>query len=119
MIPRWFTRPLAEGDTGDDVRIVQRKLDATVTGVFDDETAARVRGVQRRRGLPPTGVVDEATASVLGEKPDAGRVPDWFPGEPPAPMSEAAVRRFQSEHGLPLTGVVDEATAVALGDLSY
>jgi len=118
-MPRWFTHPLAEGDTGDAVRIVQRKVDATITGVFDDETAARVRGVQLRRGLPLTGVVDEATAEVLGEKPDAGRVPDWFPGPPPGGMTEAQVRRFQSERGLPLTGVVDEATAVALGDLSY
>ncbi len=141
--PRWFTRELGLADEGDDVLIVQRKIDAPLTGVFDDDTAARVRGVQKKMGRKKqSGVVDAETAKTLGDKPTAGAVPEWFEaecgpdcacpavavirrlvGQPNLPVYydnslEDAVRRFQSEHGLKLTGRVDEATAVALADLS-
>jgi murein L,D-transpeptidase YcbB/YkuD len=142
MTPRWFTRELTLGDEGDDVLIVQRKVDAPMSGKFDDETAARVRGVQKRKGLPPTGRVDETTAEALGEKPGAGQKPDWFEedcslgcscpavarvrillGQPNLPVYfdnglADAVRRYQSAEGLPVTGVVDLETATLLSDRS-
>jgi peptidoglycan hydrolase-like protein with peptidoglycan-binding domain len=138
-MPVWFTRDLTLGDTGDDVLIVQRKLDAPLTGTYDDDTAARVRGAQKKMGNEQTGVVDAETAENLGEKADAGQVPDWFTsechcpavakvrvllGQPNLPVYhdealQAAVRRFQSANGLEVSGRVDEATAIALADRSY
>lgn len=127
--------------TGEDVRVVQRKVFALETGVYDDETEARVRGVQMSRKKQQTGEVDEQTAEVLGEESTRGLTPEWFTGDlhlndhsgavravrcrlgvPSIRHDrfdadvEAAVRRFQSGHGLPVTGVVDEATATELGD---
>lgn len=140
MTPRWFRRELTLGDEGHDVMIVQRKVDATMSGKYDDETAARVRGVQKKKGLKQSGRVDAATAEELGEKPGAGLTPDWFDGDcrpgcsgpcvaqvrillgqPNLPVDfdrdlEDAVRRFQSENELDVTGVVDEQTAVVLAD---
>lgn len=129
--PAWFIRDLTLGDEGDDVKIVQRKVDAPITGVFDDETAARIRGVQRRMGKSQTGVVDSATASKLGPKATAGLLPDWH-GTDGADLRargilrlsnieplDSALRRFQSATGLPVSGLLDEATAVALADRSY
>src|SRR5207342_3838513 len=81
LMPAWYTRPLDLGVEGDDVKIVQRKIQAQITGTYDEPTAARVRGVQRKMGKKQTGVVDAETAESLGEKPDAGQVPEWF-GQP-------------------------------------
>jgi peptidoglycan hydrolase-like protein with peptidoglycan-binding domain len=143
VTPVWWTRDLTLGDEGDDVRIVQRKLDAAVTGTYDDDTAARVRGLEKKMGKKQTGVVDAGVAETLGEKATAGQVPEWFtedcgPGcsgpcvarlrvllkQPNLPVYydnslENAVRRFQSANGLDVTGVVDEATAVSLADRSF
>lgn len=130
-MPAWFTRELHFGDTGDDVLIVQRKVDAPLTGIYDEDTYARVRGVQRSNGMDELGYMDQATADVLGEKATAGLMPDWH-GTPEEdgrvreilrlsniePL-EDGIRRFQSAHGLPLTGAVDDPTATALADLSY
>ena len=140
MAPRWFTREITLGDEGADVLIVQRKVDAPMSGKYDDETAARVRGVQKKKGLQQSGKVDEATATELGEKASAGQTPVWFDGDcrpgcsgpcvaqvrillgqPNLPVDfdrdlEDAVRRFQSANELDVTGVVDEQTAVVLAD---
>lgn len=140
MTPRWFRREIDLGDEGDDVLIVQRKVDAPMSGKYDSETSARVRGVQKKRGLKETGKVDKATAKELGEKANAGQTPDWFDGDcrpgcsgpcvaqirillsqPNLPVDfdtalEDAVRRFQSAEGLEVTGVVDESTATLLAD---
>lgn len=141
MIPRWWPGELEYAKSGDWLRIVQRKLGAPLTGVYDEETEARIRGVQMANDIEPTGLVDEQTALVLGEDPAADLVPHWFDGElelwshSPAvravrcrlgqinkdddrydPDVEAAVRRFQSGNQLPVTGRVDEATAIALGE---
>ena len=137
--PSWYHRALTLGMVGPDVALVQRKLRACRTGVYDTETASRVKGVQFADKLPVTGVVDAATAEVIGESCRAGLTPDWFSrelglwsegddvqrlrellgfpdyGRFDQPV-EAAVRRFQSAHHLPLTGRVCEADAVALGD---
>ena len=129
--PAWFHRTIALGDVGEDVLIVQKKLGAGLTGVFDDATAARVRGLEKTMGRrKQRGTVDEAVAAELGEKATAGQVPDWY-GTPQQeqrlrvilklsmlePIGDG-VRRFQSANGLPLTGVVDEDLAVRLGDRS-
>jgi len=129
--PSWFAREIGYGDEGDDVKIVQRKVDAPVTGVFDDETAARVRGVQKKMAKKQTGVVDASTAEKLGEKATAGQVPARF-GSDGAELRvreilrlsnieplDSALRRFQSQIGLDVHGELDEATAVALADRSY
>lgn len=128
--PRWFYRDLSLGDTGDDVLIVQRRLVAPLTGVFDDDTAARVRGVQKMARKKQTGVVDAATAEAIGEKATAGQMPEWF-GTDRAdqrvrdllglsmlePLGEALLR-YQSENGLDLSGELDEPTARLLADRS-
>jgi peptidoglycan hydrolase-like protein with peptidoglycan-binding domain len=130
-MPAWFSRPLSLGDEGDDVKIVQRKVQAQITGTYDEPTAARVRGVQRKMGKKQTGVVDADTAADLGEKPDAGQVPGWFgqPGQDDRVREilrlsnieplDSAVRRFQSDLGMELTGEVDEKVAVAIADRSF
>lgn len=138
--PVWFHRDLSLGDEGEDVKIVQRKVDAPMSGTYDDETAARVRGVQKKVGLPQSGEVDADVAKVLGEKPGAGQKPEWYnhpvkrgdlcecvarvrvllrQANLPVDFDqdlEDVVRRFQSEHELPLTGEVDEDLATLLND---
>lgn len=128
MTPHWFGRPLAAGDVGPDVAVVQRKLGAVPDGRFTLGLEAVVRGFQATHGQPTTGQVDEATAVALGEEAGYGRVPDWY-GTEHAPGVVAdllgvtspddlcdAVKRFQGNSGLPATGVVDELTARVLGD---
>lgn len=139
-MPAWFTRELSFGDTGDDVRVLQRRIDAPVTGVFDRDTEARVLGVQRSVGVDETGVVDEVTAEAVGETPSQGLVPEWFVRElklgdhgvdvgaarkrlglPHVPLNfdaevEAAVRMVQSSRSVNPTGVINEEFARLLGD---
>ena len=131
MTPAWFSRPLTLGDEGDDVLIVQRKVDAPLTAVYDEPTAARVRGLQKKLGLKQTGTVDGALAGALGEKATAGQTPEWF-GTPEQdrelrrilrlsenePLADG-IRRFQSSHGLALTGEVDEALACMVAATAY
>ncbi len=63
---------LSEGDTGDDVRIIQEQLNriainfpqlplTEVNGIFNAQTANAVREFQRLFVLPITGIVDRAT----------------------------------------------------------
>lgn len=136
--PAWFVRDLVEGDDGDDVLIVQRKLGAPMTGVMDQTTMARVRGFQRQHGLQETGMVKKKTAERIGEKASVGQKPAWFKRELGAGDSgvdvkelrvalkqpllpdyfdsalEDAVRRFQASLGAKPTGRFDDDTAVAL-----
>lgn len=131
MTPAWFSRPLTLGDEGDDVLIVQRKVDAPLTAVYDEPTAARVRGVQKKLGLKQTGTVDADVADILGEKATAGQTPEWFgtpeqDGElrrilrlPDGEDLAAGIRRFQSSNGLPLTGEADEQLVRMVAATSY
>ena len=140
MTPAWFSRPLDEGDRGDDVLIVQRKLGVPMSGVYDHTTTTRVRGFQKKHALEETGTVTKKTAKKIGDKASKGQTPEWYT----RPLSEGddgvdvkglrdalhqpllpdyydnsladAVRRFQAEVGLKPTGEVDEQTAVAIGD---
>lgn len=65
---------LKEGDTGNNVIILQNKLkilgyfDASVTGSFGLTTTEAVKNFQRDYGLDPTGIVDYATWVVLYEE---------------------------------------------------
>lgn len=142
MTPAWFTRELVEGDEGDDVLIVQRKLGAFPTGVMDQQTMTRIRGFQKKHGLEETGTMTKKTAAKAGEKAAKGQTPDWYEralsegdtgddvlslrhavGQPDLPnyydnTLADAVRRFQSEVGIKPTGKLDKSTAVALADRS-
>ena len=138
--PAWFTRELADGDEGDDVLIVQRKLGIPMTGVYDQNTQTRVRGFQKKHGLEETGTMTKKTARKVGDKASKGSAPEWFErdlsegdtgldvdalriaiGQPNLPdyydngLADA-VRRFQAEVGIKPTGKADKKTVVALAD---
>jgi 3D (Asp-Asp-Asp) domain-containing protein len=62
--------PLAQGDTGFAVRVLQGDLDQlgyplVVTGRFGPATTAALRAFQHRHALPATGVLDGATLAVI------------------------------------------------------
>lgn len=63
--------PLSQGDTGEDVMILQERLKiagffpGSVTGSFGPETTEAVQGFQVSKQLQPTGIVDQATWSAL------------------------------------------------------
>lgn len=139
MTPAWFSYPLIEGDTGEAVLIIQRKLKVPMTGLMDLTTCARLRGFQRWLGLEETGAVDRRTAEALGDKASVGSAPAWFsrplsvgdhgpdvahlcsdlgllPHTRFTPDVSQAVRRFQSSAGLTPTGTVCRDTATALAD---
>ena len=136
MTPKWWTRPLVDGEVGRDVSVVQRKL-GCVSGIYDEATRALVRGYQQRLGLDVDGVVGPLTANALGESADHALTPDWFSrtlnagceGEDVACLrasltlpagtlfdeeTRKAVLRFQSANGLPLSGMCDISTALTL-----
>lgn len=62
---------LAPGASGDKVRELQARLaqlfwyDGSVTGTYDDKTAAAVSGFQAKRSLPASGTVDQPTWDAL------------------------------------------------------
>lgn len=138
--PAWYHREIVEGDTGDDVLIVQRKLGAPMTGVWDQPTMTRVRGFQKKHTLEETGTMTKKTAAKVGDKASKGSAPEWFErdleegdtgldvsalriavGQPNLPdyydnALADAVRRFQASVGVKPTGKVNKATAVALAD---
>ena len=64
---------LKRGSVGDEVRRVQRAVNAAlprpvrVTGVFGPRTASAVRRYQRRTGQPDTGVVAHRTWRALAQ----------------------------------------------------
>lgn len=134
--PKWWTRPLIEGEVGRDVEVVQRKL-GILSGVYDDITQAHVRGFQQQFGLMVDGVVGPLTANALGEAADHALPPEWFSrnleagceGEDVAGLraslglpagnlyddeTRRAVLRFQSANGLELTGVVNARFSLML-----
>lgn len=56
---------LRPGDSGDEVRAVQRLLGVPATGRFDHATRQAVKELQARSGLASTGVIASRTWSVL------------------------------------------------------
>jgi hypothetical protein len=119
VVPKWYSDPLSPLG----VRVVQRKLLLTVTGVEDKVFATALRGWQRNSGLPVTGVVDEFTAVLMGESEDYTTPPDWYTTN--LETDYGAVTRFlyqmgkdrgwlqrlQGTNGHEPTGLIDVETA--------
>jgi len=128
--PVWFSHPIAEGDHGSDVAVVQRKMGLLPTGNADAALTLVTRGFQHGVGMYPTGVVDDLTAIELGEQEGFGLLPEWWmgsvsPGEQRyqdmldliGAADVDGLKRFQGNHQLPPTGVIDETTARLLAGL--
>ena len=128
--PVWYSHPIAEGNHGPDVAVVQRKMGLLPTGRADAAFTLVVRGYQQGVGMYPTGVVDELTAREMGEQEGFGLLPSWWT-EPISPNGQHyqdaldligatdidGLKRFQGNHRLPPTGVIDETTARLLAGL--
>ena len=128
--PVWFSHPIAEGDHGSDVAVVQRKMGLLPTGNADAALTLVTRGFQHGVGMYPTGVVDDLTAIEMGEQEGFGLLPEWWMGSV-APGEQRyqdmldligaadvdGLKRFQGNHQLPPTGVIDETTARLLAGL--
>ena len=75
---RSLDRPMLwMGSTGDDVRVVQRQLGASVSGTFDTDTRSRVLRFQRHHDLPRTGAADRATWAALLPDQATSLHPEW------------------------------------------
>lgn len=71
---------LSPGDTGADVRALQRKLRVRpVDGQYGPQTRRAVRRFQRRHGLPADGVAGPATLGALGVRVKAAVAGDVVP----------------------------------------
>lgn len=121
-LPKWYSDPLSPHG----VRVVQRKLLLTVTGVQDISFRMALTGWQAKRGLLRTGEVDAATAEALGESEDYATPPDWYTtnlGEDPAAVSRFLqhhsksrdwLLRLQGTNGIRPTGLIDVQTGWVL-----
>jgi len=81
-----FTRPLAEGDTGDDVAALQMRIAGwlaradqrrlRLSGTFDGKTKNALISFQKHYGLDADGIAGQATFDVLAslEDPDGSTV---------------------------------------------
>lgn len=70
-MPTWYHRVLrftagSPMESGEDVKVVQRKVGATADGLYGPNTAAKVRGFQLTHKLAVDGVVGPLTAKELG-----------------------------------------------------
>jgi peptidoglycan hydrolase-like protein with peptidoglycan-binding domain len=130
------------GDTGDDVKRLQRVLARMktlgpdeVTGIFGPQTEQAVKDFQQSNGLVADGVVGPITwgqlhpyreASPTLQSRSLGPVVAMLQGVLKigfgysgtidgifGPATETVVRMFQSDSGLPVTGIVDERTWMA------
>jgi len=80
--PRTSARPLLwMGSTGSTVTEAQRRLGATVDGVFGATTRKAVLHYQRQHELPRTGAVDGPTWASLDPGSARLNVPTWTPRE--------------------------------------
>lgn len=93
VVPRWYSEPL----TPHGVRVVQRKLLLTVTGVEDQALFMALSGWQWHTGLPVTGRVDERTAAALGESTEYAQPPEWYTKN--LETDYRAVSRFLAQMG--------------------
>ncbi|MEA2396216.1 MAG: peptidoglycan DL-endopeptidase CwlO [Solirubrobacteraceae bacterium] len=128
---------LSRGDSGPQVRALQRALGIVADGIFGPQTEQAVRSFQAAHGLETTGAVGPRTASALGS--GAGATSVAAPTNAPragggsatvravqrvlgvdvdgriGPQTRGALRAFQRAHGLPAHGRADAATLQALG----
>jgi hypothetical protein len=74
VVPKWYSEPLSPHG----VRVVQRKLLLTVTGLEDQALFMALSGWQWHTGLPVTGRVDVVTAAALGESEEYATPPEWY-----------------------------------------
>ncbi|MEA2254774.1 MAG: peptidoglycan DL-endopeptidase CwlO [Solirubrobacteraceae bacterium] len=132
-----FNVGLSRGDTGPQVKALQRALGIAADGLFGPGTEQAVRSFQAARGLQTTGAVGPRTAAALGTGAGATSVSAPTNGPRAAvgsatvravqralgvavdgrigPQTRGALRAFQSAHGLPAHGRADAATLQALG----
>ena len=75
------SRDLSLGNSGTDVKELQRLLGVPTTGYFGYETESAVTDVQRHNGQPQTGVADAAVKRVLAHRAH----PPLRPPTPPTP----------------------------------
>ena len=54
-----------KGSTGEGVKEIQRKVGATVDGIYGPETEQKVREFQKDRAISPDGIVGPITISKL------------------------------------------------------
>jgi peptidoglycan hydrolase-like protein with peptidoglycan-binding domain len=130
------------GDTGDDVKRIQRVFARDkvlgpddVDGVFGPRTEQAVKDFQQSNGLTADGVVGPITwshvhpyreASPTLQAGSTGPVVAKLQGVLKTgfgysgaidgifgPVTEAIVRQYQTNSGLPVTGVMDERTWMA------
>jgi peptidoglycan hydrolase-like protein with peptidoglycan-binding domain len=130
------------GDTGDDVKRIQRVFARDkvlgpddVDGVFGPRTEQAVKDFQQSNGLTADGVVGPITwsrvhpyreASPTLQAGSTGPVVAMLQGVLKTgfgysgaidgifgPVTEAVVRQYQTNSGLPVTGVMDERTWMA------
>jgi peptidoglycan hydrolase-like protein with peptidoglycan-binding domain len=130
------------GDTGDDVKRLQRVFARTkvlgpgdIDGTFGPKTETAVKDFQQSNGLTVDGIVGPTTWSHIHPYREAS--PTLQPGSLGpvvamlqgvlktgfgyagaidgvyGPATEAVVRQYQTNSGLPVTGVVDERTWMA------
>ena len=125
---------LERGNTGDDVRALQRALGITADGEFGPLTRRAVKDFQARSGLVVDGIVGPATKRALGLA--GAPAPSGSKGVMPSnasttmaiqralgisadgvygPITRQAVRDFQRSRGLVVDGVAGPATLGALG----
>lgn len=68
LVPDWFTRPLALGDTGPDVEQARYLLGFPRAGEFDEVIEAAVRRFQSQHRIEPDGTLSEQVAILMGEE---------------------------------------------------
>jgi len=130
------------GDTGDDVKRLQRVFARMktlgpddVTGIFGPQTEQAVKDFQQSNGLVVDGVVGPITwghihpyreASPTLQAGSLGPIVAMLQGVLKTgfgytgpidgifgPVTEAVVRKYQTDSGLPVTGIMDERTWMA------
>jgi peptidoglycan hydrolase-like protein with peptidoglycan-binding domain len=130
------------GDTGDDVKRLQRVFVRTkvmspgdLDGTFGPKTDIAVKDFQQAEGLTVDGIVGPITWSRLNPYREASPVLQTGSLGPVVamlqgvlrtgfgytgaidgifgPATEAVVRQYQADSGLPVTGVIDEQTWLA------
>ncbi|MCA8925071.1 MAG: peptidoglycan-binding protein [Planctomycetes bacterium] len=85
-------QPLKLGDTGSEVRRLQRILNAPITGTFRTSTEEVVKRFQREHELEPTGEFSPRLLGLLDNDPESAVAPeaDLAQGEDDATTTQAA-----------------------------